>query len=163
MCDFNLNVNFTTPLRIDHRITIEQPPAEAPRFKGVFTFAVNDFTVTGENMSASMVVGSYATLSVLWLDDNENPASVKSTSWSSSDPSTIPVTQAAGNPLIANVQALQAGTVTITATADPGDGSQITATIDIAATATPPAAGQATHGVISFTQYPSQIPPQRKK
>lgn len=148
------------PLKIelDHKITVV---SETPKkYYGIITFCFQDIKIEGENMSASMVVGSYATLSVMWYDEDEHVSHGYGTTWASSDSATIPVAQASGNPLIANVQALKAGSATITASAfaDESQTIPISATIEIAATTTIPPVKPATHGVISFTQYPGQIP-----
>ena len=109
--------------------------------------------------SATMQVGTMATLSVEWKDKGGNTVAVDGpTSWVSSDPATVQVQVATGNPQIANLYApgpIGTASVQATADADLGEGvKSVTATISITVTG-----GQATGGEITFTQYPSQVPP----
>ena len=111
-----------------------------------------------------MAAGSYATLSIQWVDKYGNFAKVQDGSmvWQSSDTSIATVEIATGNQLISNVHSLgPIGPVQIQASgdADLGDGvATITATCDISVIA-----GQAYGGEITFQQYPGQVPPSTGK
>lgn len=145
----NLNINLNV---------VPQPPC--PDYRAIFTFTMGQFVFKGENMSNTMQAGSYATLSVQWVDKAGNPAKVDGdTEWVSSNEDVATVEVAAGNPLIANVHSVgPIGPIQIQATADAdlGEGTKtITATCDINVIA-----GEASGGEINFTQQPGQ---QRKK
>ena len=145
------------PLKIelDHKITI----VTEPEIHGHFTLRQGNFEVQGDNMSVTIAPG-FATISVEWRNDQEQPVKVTgATTWESSDPS-ITVEVSTGNPLIANIHAPSPGSATITASvnADTSGGNrEISASVDIVASATAPPASEATHGVMTVTQYPSQI------
>ena len=116
-------------------------------------------------MSNTMQAGSYATLSIKWVDSHGNPAKVDgATVWASSDDSIATVTVATGNDLIANVHSVgPIGNVQAQATADAdlGEGTKsITAVCDITVIA-----GEASGGEIDFSQGSSQVPggPGRRK
>lgn len=146
----NLNVNVNV---------VPQPPA--PEYRAIFTFTMGQFVFKGENLMNTMQAGSYATLSVQWVDSHGNPAKVDGpTEWVSSDEDIATVEVAVGNPLIANVKSAgPIGPVQIQATADAdlGEGVKtITATCDISVIA-----GEASGGEINFSQQPGQNP--RKK
>jgi len=141
--NLNVNLNVTT-----------QP--SRPDYRAIFTFTVGQFVFKGENMSNTMQVNSYATLSIEWVDSHGNPAKVDgATEWASSDENIATVEVATGNPLIANVHSVgPVGPVQIQATADAdlGEGKKtITATCDISVIA-----GEASGGEIKFTQQPGQ-------
>jgi hypothetical protein len=147
-----LEVSFTTPLHL----TFDPSPTPTPKYRGIFTFTMGQLVFRGENMSNTMQTGTYATLSIEWVDDHGNPAKVDgATEWASSDESIATITVATGNPLIANVQSVgPIGPVQMQATADAdlGDGVKtITATCDISVIA-----GEASGGEIKFTQSPAQ-------
>lgn len=144
-----LNIN------LNHQITI----VESARLHGHFTLKQGNYEVQGDNMSVTIAPG-FATISVEWRNDQEQPVKVTGpTSWESSDPS-ITVEVSTGNPLIANIHAPSPGSATITATANAdtsGNTREVSASVDIVASATAPPASEATHGVMTVTQYPSQI------
>ena len=147
----NLNINLNV---------VPQPPA--PDYRAIFTFTMGDFIFRGENVMNTMQAGSFATLSVQWVDSHGNPAKVDgATDWVSSNEEVATVEVAVGNPLIANVHSLgPIGPVQIQATADAdlGEGGKtITATCDISVIA-----GEASGGQINFSQQPGQSPRSKK-
>jgi len=151
-----LEISFATPLRV-----ILQPE-EQYHERAAFTFQTDNTTVKGENMSATMQVNSYATLSVQWKDKGGNIVKVDGpTVWTSSAPETCQVTVAAGNPLIANLYAPgPIGKVTIQATADAdlGEGTKsVTSSIELEVIS-----GEAVGGEITFTQSGGQTGSQTK-
>ena len=147
-----LQISFETPLRV---ILAQEEAPQPPR--AIFTVQIEGLTFKGENMSNTMGVGTYATVSVEWKDKGGNVVGVEkgSVQWASSAPDTCQVTQAAGNPQIANLYAPgPIGKVQVHATgdADLGAGVQsITASIDVEVIG-----GQAVGGEIKFTQNPAQ-------
>jgi hypothetical protein len=157
----NINLSFATPLRVIH-VPFEQAQQQYPP---VFTIQYQTFTVRGENMAASMGVGTYATVSVEWKDKGGNVVGVEqgSVKWASSDEDVCQVEPSTGNPQIANLYAPGGiGTVQIQSTgdADLGEGVKpVTASIDVQVVG-----GQAVGGEITFTQSPAQgNPPSGKK
>lgn len=134
------------------------PDAPESPYGAIFTFTTGWFTSTGENMSNTMQVGSYATLSVQWVDSQGKPAKVDGpTTWASSDEEVATIEVSTGNPLIANVHAQDVGNVQMQATADAdmGDGVKtITATCDITVIS-----GEAVGGSINFQQFQEGAPP----
>jgi hypothetical protein len=149
-----IEVHFGSPLRV----VVQEAPSPANGW-AVVGLQVEQFTVKGENMSASMGVGTHATVSVEWHDKGGNPVGVEkgTMSWASSDTAVCEVTVATGNPQIANLYApSKIGKVQIHATgdADLGDGVQtVTATIDVEVIG-----GQAIAGEITFSQNVAQGP-----
>ena len=155
-----LQISFAdTPLRI-----ILVP--EEPVCRAFVTFELEDFEakVKGENMSATMGVGTIATVSVEWKDKGGNVVGVEkgTVKWASSDPAICSVEVSTGNPQIANLYAeSKIGKVQIQASgdADLGAGVQtVTASIDVEVIG-----GQAVGGEIKFTQSPAQGNPPPKK
>jgi len=155
-----VTINFGTPLVL--LVGSYHGDCEA-----IFTFSGNGFSAKGENMSATLQAGEYATVSVEWKDAGGRTVAVEdgSVNWKSSDTSICTVTQASGNPAIANLYAPgPIGTVSIQATgdADLGQGVQtVTATLQVEVIT-----GEAVAGDITFTQSPSQehpAPPPRKR
>src|SRR5262252_1529868 len=149
----HVGISFETPLRV---ILETAPPAPVePRAIITLQFAEN--TIKGESMSASMRVGTYATVSVEWTDKGGNTVGVEhgTVNWASSDPTICTVTPSTGNPAIANLYAPgKIGTVQIHATgdADLGEGvKNVTATLAVEVIS-----GEAVAGEITFTQSPGQ-------
>jgi hypothetical protein len=146
----DLNITFATPLVLVHQ------PAPAP-LRAIFTYTTGGLSATGENMSSQMQVGSYATVSVEWKDEGGNTVNVEkgTVAWSSSDPATVQISPATGNPAIANLYAPgPVGKVQIHATgdADLGQGVKtVTATYDVEVIE-----GEAVGGEITFTQGTGQ-------
>ena len=147
-----LQISFETPLRV---ILAQEEAPQPPR--AIFTFQIAEYTFKGENMAATMGVGTYATVSVEWKDKGGNTVGVEkgSVQWASSDPATCKVTPSTGNPQIANLEAPgKIGKVQVHATgdADLGSGVQsVRATIDVEVIG-----GEAVGGEIKFTQSPAQ-------
>lgn len=109
-------------------------------------------------MSATMSVGTYATVSVEWKDSGGNTVKVDGpTKWESSDSTILEVKVASGNPQIANLFApggIGKASVHATADADLGEGVKpVTATLEVEVIS-----GQAVGGEITFSQSPSQGP-----
>jgi hypothetical protein len=147
-----IEISYVTPLRV----ILEQACPPLATYNAVFTFQSGQFTVKGENMSATMQVGTYATLSVTWKDKGGNPVKVDGpTVWVSSAPDVCAVEVATGNPQIANLHAAgPIGTATIQATADAdlGEGvKSVTSSIQIEVIS-----GEAVGGEIEFTQNTGQ-------
>ena len=117
-------------------------------------------------MAATMQVGSYATVSVAWKDKGGNVVKVDGpTTWESSDPETLQVQVATGNPLIANLFAPgPVGTATVQATADAdlGEGvKKVTSSLSVEVIK-----GEAIGGEITFSQnvgQGGQSTPQRSR
>jgi len=145
-----VEISFSTPLRI----VLEQP---CQPYSARITYQTEAFTIQGENMSSTMQVGTYATVSVEWKDKGGNIVAVEmgSVKWASSDPATCQCTVSTGNPQIANLYAPgPIGKVQIHATgdADLGQGvTTVTASVDLEVIS-----GQAVGGDIKFTQSPQQ-------
>jgi len=143
-----LELSFATPLHVVHWQAHSNQPA--------FTFESGNFKVKGEHMSASMQVGTYATVSVEWKDKGGNPVKVDGpTKWESSDSSICAVEVATGNPQIANLFAagnIGKAQVQATADADLGEGYKaVTASLEVEVIS-----GEAVGGEITFTQAPAQ-------
>jgi len=152
-----LQISFDTPLRLEMVAPSEQP------YRAILTVQQDTVVFNGENMSSTMQSGTYATVSVEWKDTGGNPVPVDGpTIWESSDPSIVTVTVATGNPLIANLKSVgPIGVVQIGASADADLGAGIKtvgATYQVEVIK-----GQAVMGEITFTQFPSQEVPSRKK
>lgn len=150
-----VGIKFLNALTIQ---VVQQPPA-TPDYRGIFTFTTGWYTSTGENMSNTMQTGTYATLSVQWVDQGGQPAKVDGpTTWATSDASICTIEVSTGNPLIANVHSLgPIGPVQFQATADADMGQgvrNITATCDVSVIG-----GEAYAGEINFTQYGTTPPP----
>lgn len=146
-------ISFTTPLVIQHG---QQPTT--PTFRAFFSFQLGQFIFRGENMSNTMQSGTLATLSIEWVDEYGNPATVDGpTEWVSSDESIATIEVSTGNPLIANVTSKgPVGPVQMQATADADLGKGVktlTAVCDINVIA-----GEASGGEIKFAQFPQQAP-----
>ena len=150
----SIAISFTTPLRV----LLGSDKGAAPR--AITTFQFDNYIFTGENMAATMSVGTIATVSVQWKDAGGNIVAVEkgTVKWASSDDTIARVEVSTGNPQIANVYAEDnIGTVQIQASgdADLGSGVQtVTASIDGTVIG-----GQAVGGDITFTQSPQQKPP----
>jgi hypothetical protein len=147
-----LEIIFGSPLVVIHGTA---PPAG---YRAIVTIETPSLTVTGEFMSATMQVHSYATLSVQWKDIAGNIVKVDGpTNWESSNEDILEVEVATGNPQIANLYAPgEVGTAEVHATADAdlGEGVKtVTATITVQVIS-----GQAVSGDIQFSQSPSQGP-----
>jgi hypothetical protein len=145
-----LHISFDTPLVVVHRYCADE---EA---RATFTYSTGGVTVTGELMSGTMQVGTYATVSVQWSDKGGNPAKVDGpTKWETSDATICQVTPSTGNPLIANLFAPgPIGKVQIHATADAdlGEGVKtVTASLDVEVIG-----GEAVAGNINFSQNVGQ-------
>jgi len=152
----DLAIEFTTPLIVVHR-------HECGYARAVWTFSLGDYNFRGENMAATMGVGSYATCSVAWKDAGGNIVKVDGpTDWKSSDTAICQATVASGNPLICNLYAPgKIGKVTVQATADAdlGEGVQkVTSSLDVEVIS-----GEAVGGEITFTQSPAQGNPPPSK
>src|SRR5215831_3725354 len=147
-----LAITFDSPLRV-----ILEAPSATFEPRAIITLQLLENTIKGENMSASMRVGTYATVSVEWTDKGGNTVGVEhgSVNWASSDPTICTVTPATGNPAIANLYAPgKIGKVGIHATgdADLGDGvKNVTATLDVEVIS-----GEAVAGEITFSQDVAQ-------
>jgi hypothetical protein len=147
-----VEMSFATPLRV-----IFAQQESGPGSRALFTFSFASYTFKGEFMSATMQVGTYATVSVEWKDKGGNVVGVEkgTAKWQSSDPATVQCEQATGNPQIANLYAPgPIGKVQVQASgdADLGEGVKtVTATIDVEVIS-----GEAVSGEIKFTQYPQQ-------
>lgn len=160
-----VQISFGSPLHLILDVRDSEPPAG---LFAVFTFTVGNFIFTGGTMagegkgravspaqaSATMQVGSRATLSVSWRDAGGNSVMVDGpTVWVSSDPSVCQVTVATGNPLIANLLApgpIGNASIQATADADLGEGKKsVTATIAITVIS-----GEAVGGEITFSPTP---------
>ena len=107
-------------------------------------------------MANTMQTGTYATLSIEWVDAGGNPAKVDGpTTWASSDETIATATVATGNPQICNVHSLgPIGPVQFQATADADMGTgvrTITSTCDVSVIS-----GEAVGGTMTFTQQPGQ-------
>jgi len=151
-----IEISFATPLRL----MFDQPSGE---YRAFFTFQFDNFVFRGENMSATMQIGTYATVSVEWKDSKDNPAKVEGpTKWESTVPATVQCTVATGNPLIANLYApgpLGKAQIQATADADLGSGVKtVTSTIEVEVIS-----GEAVGGEITFTQNTSQGGPPAAK
>lgn len=150
-----LQVSFKSPLTLIDGTP--QPPVPG-QYRAITTFQQNATKVTGENMSATMQVHTYATVSVEWKDVAGNTVKVDGpTEWKSSDESILEVEVATGNPQIANLYApgpIGPAQVHATADADLGEGVKaVTATLDVQVIS-----GQAVSGDIKFSQSPAQGP-----
>lgn len=150
-----LEISFATPLHI-----VSGPPPQEAR--PIFTFTSGVITVKGENMSATMQVKTYATVSVQWKDAGGNIVKVDGpTKWESTDPTVLEVTVATGNAQIANLYApgpVGNASVHATADADLGEGVKaVTATLDVTVVS-----GEAVGGEITFSQSPAQGPQARQ-
>lgn len=154
--ELEIGISFRSPLYI---VLDGQAAAHPP----VFTFQSGAVRARGENMAATMQVGSYATVSVEWKDKGGNVVRVDGpTKWESSNPGVCQIEGAAGNPQIANLYAPGGiGVVKVNATADAdlGEGVKaVTATLDVEVIS-----GEAVAGEIKFTQAPAQAPQAAKK
>ena len=138
-----LEISFGTPLQI----VLAQPQPKTAH--AVFTTQIDGLTFKGENMSETLGVGHYATVTVQWVDATGSPAKVDGpTAWESTDPDVLTCQVSTGNPLIANCKAVAIGTAQIQATADAdmGEGVKtITSTIDVMVIA-----GEAVGGSMTF-------------
>jgi len=150
-----VDISFATPLQVALRVTLVAEPSGTTH-RAVFSFEFDNLSFRGENMSATMQAYTYATLSVQWNDKNGAPVKVDGpTTWASSDPSTLQVTVATGNPQIANLYApgpVGKAQIQATADADLGEGVKtVTSTIEVEVIA-----GEAVGGEITFSQGVSQ-------
>lgn len=150
-----IQISFATPLQVIHI-------SQEVEYRAIFIFQLPNGSIQGENMAASMTVGSYATVSVAWKDKGGNVVKVDGpTKWESSDPATLQVTVATGNPQIANLYAPgPIGKVQVHATADAdlGEGVKpVTASLDVEVIS-----GQAIGGDITFSQSGAQQPRKTK-
>ena len=145
-----IEISFATPLRVV--LSEEEQP-----YRAIFTVQFEQTTIKGENMSSTMQIETYATVSVEWKDSGGRTVRVDGpTQWASSDTSICQCTVSSGNPQIANLFAPgpKIGTVQIHATADADLGSgvkTVTATYTVEVIT-----GEAVGGDITFTQSPAQ-------
>ena len=138
-----LEISFGSPLVVIHTQCVSL-------VRAAFTLTSDNYSVTGENMAATMSAGSRATVSVEWKDTGGRPVKVDGpTKWVSSVPATVQIEPSTGNPQIANLFAPGAignSQIQATADADLGDGQKaVTATLDITVIA-----GEAVGGDITF-------------
>ena len=150
-----VEISFADPLVV----VITQPPREAVLgIRARFKVEVGQISSEGENMSETLQVGHYATVSVEWLDSAGNPAKVDGpTTWASTDASVLTCTVSTGNPLIANCHAEAIGSAGVQATADAdlGEGIRtVTATLDVTVIT-----GEAVGGSMSFKDMGGGPPP----
>jgi Bacterial Ig-like domain (group 2) len=104
-----------------------RPPLPGKAAKATIQVNGAGWSVKGTKMEVTLPLGLWVDLTVAYVDANGNPAAPPGpVAWSSSDPTIASINPNTGNQLVATVQPVKEGSVTITAAS-----GSITATIAI--------------------------------